>query len=94
MSRELLKRAAVVLREVWDNDDCYCAPSVIELQKEIVAYLAQPEPEPVLLSDNDISSICQHWVSIGVKEATMARFIRSLEAAVLRANGSDWLRLK
>lgn len=47
MSRELLKRAAVVLREVWDNDDCYCAPSVIELQKQIVAYLAKPDPEPV-----------------------------------------------
>ena len=48
MSKELLKRAAVVLREIWDNDNCYCAPSVIELQKEIVAYLAQPEPEPVV----------------------------------------------
>lgn len=45
MSRELLKRAAVVLRDVWDNDDCYCAPSVIELQKEIVAYLNLPEPD-------------------------------------------------
>jgi hypothetical protein len=82
MSRELLKRAAVVLREVWDNDDCYCAPSVIKLQKEIVAYLAQPELDPVLLNEDEINEMVCDYSQTNIWE-----FARSIEQAVLKANG-------
>lgn len=79
MSRELLKRALDYMRDGETDSDIY-----MNLMQDIASCLVQPEPEPVLLSEDEREKLFEEWC---VESEPADWLILATEQAVLKANG-------